>query len=223
MGTRTRAISPPRSRPAALGLAELRRQQRQERRREHRVEAERRGSPIALPEAAPIAVPTFQQDEDRDAGGDERPARRLRVGLRPGHRGRLVDHELRQASRRRSGPAGATPARCRRGRSAAPGSRPGTIAAIGPPPAASTPMNANCDAPVKTSSDIAIACGVLRPAACASAPNDTANARPRGRSPSHRARPFPGTRWEAWSARACGVTILRQEWGEIAMYELKST
>ena len=36
-------------------------------------------------------------------------------------------------------------------------------------------MNANCDAPVKTSSDVAIACGVLRPAACASAPNDTAN------------------------------------------------
>ena len=36
-------------------------------------------------------------------------------------------------------------------------------------------MNANCDAPVKTSSDIAIACARAEAGGVASAPNDTAN------------------------------------------------
>ena len=49
----------------------------------------------------------------------------------------------------------------------------GPIAAIAPPPPASTPTKANCDAPVKTNIDITHACAGLRPAATARTPNET--------------------------------------------------
>ena len=49
----------------------------------------------------------------------------------------------------------------------------GATAATALPPPAITPTKANCDAPVKTSSDSAIAWATLAPAATASTPNDT--------------------------------------------------
>ena len=49
----------------------------------------------------------------------------------------------------------------------------GATAAAAFPPLAITPTNANCEAPVKTSSDSAIAWATLAPAATASTPNDT--------------------------------------------------
>jgi len=49
----------------------------------------------------------------------------------------------------------------------------GPVAASTPPPTASTPMNANWDAPVNTSIDITQACTQLRPAATASTPKET--------------------------------------------------
>ena len=49
----------------------------------------------------------------------------------------------------------------------------GATAAAAPPPPAITPTNANCEAPVNTSSDSAIAWATLAPAATASTPNDT--------------------------------------------------
>jgi hypothetical protein len=48
----------------------------------------------------------------------------------------------------------------------------GPIAASAPPPAASTPTNANCDAPVNTSIDITHAWAGLRPAATARTPKE---------------------------------------------------
>jgi hypothetical protein len=55
----------------------------------------------------------------------------------------------------------------------APSSSPLPTAVATPPPAATTPMNANCDPPVKTSSDMAHVCATVRPAPTASTPNDT--------------------------------------------------
>jgi hypothetical protein len=56
---------------------------------------------------------------------------------------------------------------------ARPSSSPLPTAVATPPPAATTPMNANCDPPVKTSSDMAHVCATVRPAPTASTPNDT--------------------------------------------------
>ena len=50
----------------------------------------------------------------------------------------------------------------------------GAIAAATPPPAPSTPTTANCEAPVKTSSDIAQVFATDSPAATASTPYETA-------------------------------------------------
>ena len=48
-------------------------------------------------------------------------------------------------------------------------------AAAGDPPPSITPIAANCDAPVNTSSDMAQAWSTERPDAVASTPNDTPN------------------------------------------------
>ncbi len=48
-------------------------------------------------------------------------------------------------------------------------------AAGSPPPAATTPTTANCDAPVNTSNDMAIVLATVNPVVVASTPNATPN------------------------------------------------
>ena len=82
-------------------------------------------------------------------------------------------------------------------------------------------MNANCDAPVKTSSDEAIACAGLSPAATASAPNDTPNV-PTASPIAAASRTTGSFRAVVRAVRAILTdTIVRGDRAKIAIYSLQ--
>ena len=120
-------------------------------------------------------LPADEEDQPRSAQNAYRLAGRRR--LADGHRGGLVDHEVRgpqpaQAARGAGSPTSAR-RRTRCGRRAA--GRP-AIAANGLPPAATTPAKANCDAPENITRLSTMAWATLSPEPTATAPYAIPNA-----------------------------------------------
>ena len=127
-------------------------------RRERGVEPPKpRRCPRRPPTSAPMSVPRFQKHVHAHAACDEPHAAAGAIGLRRTDAGRLVDDHLGEHGPFRQWVHGRTtaPRPVRTGCFARASSRAEPSAARGVPPAPMTPTDANCEAPVNTSSDMA--------------------------------------------------------------------